>query len=351
MPNLEALRSVALLSILAVGCGDAKGDSNRVTGGVSRPGTNTGTGFFVSDGTIYDANGIEFVIRGLNHTHWWGENAFEAIPHIASAGPNAVRTVFGDAMGAATASQKRDVVQAYVDHGIVPVVEHHGATCETDGASLQSVVDVWLEPDNTAWLKEFERTVILNIANEWGPETIVWRDEYVTAVARLRAAGVKNLLLIDAGQCGQVAETITSWGREIFESDPERNVAFSVHMYTYWVDPGDPSVATWTALQPYDTDAQLGALVATGLPVVVGEFSWQASNSVPYTTRRAMQAYEAHHVGWLAWSWNQNSDPLLDMATGFQYRSTADLTEFGDLVVNDPEVGLKALATRATVFR
>ena len=32
---------------------------------VARPAYNTGTGFFVLNGNVYDANGNEFVIRGI----------------------------------------------------------------------------------------------------------------------------------------------------------------------------------------------------------------------------------------------------------------------------------------------
>ena len=73
-------------------------------------------------------------------------------------------------------------MQRYINEGIVPIVEDHMATSQTDAASLQSVVDRWLLPDNLAWLKQYERQVILNIANEWGPDSTVWRDQYEIAI-------------------------------------------------------------------------------------------------------------------------------------------------------------------------
>lgn len=334
----------------ATGTGGVPGSGGATGTGVSRPASNTGVGFFALGSKIYDANGAEFVIRGINHTHWWGSNDVEAIPYIANAHPNTVRAVFGDGMGATTPDAKRAVAQAYIDHGIAPMVEYHSGTCKPDASYLQSIVDMWVDPANVAWLNALERYTILNIANEWGPNSTVWRDAYIDAVARLRAAGIKNLLVIDSGECGQVAETVTTWGRQIFDADPEKNVAFSVHMYTYWRDPGDPTVGSWGGLQPYDMNAELDALVGTGLPIIVGEFSWDPSDSVTYSTRPALKLYESHHVGWLAWSWNQNQDPLLDLVTGYTYAADTDLTAFGKLIVTDPEVGLKALATPATVF-
>lgn len=38
--------------------------------GVARPSYNTGTGFFVKGNRLYDANGVEFRIRGVNKCHY-----------------------------------------------------------------------------------------------------------------------------------------------------------------------------------------------------------------------------------------------------------------------------------------
>jgi mannan endo-1,4-beta-mannosidase len=319
--------------------------------GVPRPPGNTGKGFFVKDRTIYDANGVEFRVRGLNHTHWWGQNNEAAIPHVARTGANTVRVVFGSGMGASTPAARRSVVEAYLSRGIVPMVDQHDGTCKTDVSLLEGIVDFWTNPEDRAWLVEHERRVILNIANEWGPTDSVWRDAYINAIARLRAAGINALLVVDAGECGQSAGVLLRHAREVFESDPQKNVAFSVHMYTYWVDAGSPKARTWSPTLPYDMDQTLAALDAQGLAHLVGEFSWQgASDLVWYTTKTAMQLYERYQMGWLAWSWNQNSDPQLDMVKGYTYDSAADLTAFGALAIDDPEVGLKALARPATVF-
>ena len=54
----------------------------------------------------------------------------------------------------------------------------------------RETVDNWLDPGNVSWLQQYEREVILNIANEWGPAwsstNHVWRDSYITQVQRLR---------------------------------------------------------------------------------------------------------------------------------------------------------------------
>jgi mannan endo-1,4-beta-mannosidase len=319
--------------------------------GVPRPSWNTGKGFFVTGGKVYDANGVEFRMRGVNHTHWWGGTNEQAIPYISNANANASRAVFGPGGGATTPAQRESIVRQYIAHAIVPVVDYHNATCDESPASVEAAVDLWVGPDK-AWLQSLERYVVLNITNEWGPNSTVWRDAYIAAVARLRQAGVKNLLMIDAGgACGQLAESIEAWGNAVFDSDPEKNIVFSVHQYGFWVDPGSPKAGTWDGRQPYDIDAELTRLQATGLALVVGEFSWSAFNQVTYTTRAALAAYEKHGVGWLAWMWNNpGGDATVNMAVTNVYDTSADLTEFGRLLVEDGTLGMKAIARRATIF-
>jgi mannan endo-1,4-beta-mannosidase len=320
-------------------------------GGVQRPAGNTGKGFFVRDSKIYDANGAEFRIRGLNHTHWWGTNNEAAIPHIANTGANAVRVVFGSGMGASTPSARRAVVESYLAENIVPVVDQHDGTCQTDVGYLNNIVNFWTNPEEKAWLVDHEREVILNVANEWGPSNEVWRDAYINAIGQLRAAGINNMLVIDAGECGQSADVVLAHAKAVFDSDPQKNVAFSVHMYSYWVDAGNPVAGTWSATAPYDMDKTLSAMHDLGLAWVVGEFSWEAASSlVWYHTKAAMSLYEKYGIGWLAWSWNQNSEPLLDIVHDYTYDSESDLTDFGNLLVHDADVGLKALAEPATIF-
>src|SRR5579863_6940294 len=62
-----------------------RNESNRVP--AARPSYNTGNGFFVLNGKLYDANGYEFRVRGVNRVHWDSNSA----AGIAKSGANAVR--------------------------------------------------------------------------------------------------------------------------------------------------------------------------------------------------------------------------------------------------------------------
>ncbi len=324
---------------------------------IARPADVPGTGFFVANGKVYDANGYEFLLRGFNHTtrHGNGTRNLNAINEFDKTGANAVRTTFGTFGVGTTPTQRKSIVEQYLSQGIIPIVEDHSATNGTSASQLQTIVDRWLQPDNVKWLKQYEDNIILNIANEWGPNTSLWRDSYISNIARIRAAGINAMIMVDAGQSGQSIYTIQQWARDILDADPNHNVVFSIHMYGYWRTEGATDIGTWNATtgSPWDISTEILKVKAAGIPLVVGEYSTDLNVNVPYDTRRAMQIYTDAGVGSLGWSWNQNSDPTFDMlarTAGWNYDSDSDLNAFGNLVINDPVLGLKQLARPSTVL-
>src|SRR5688572_8698187 len=51
-------------------------------------------GFHVSDGRLLDANGKDFVLRGVNHAHtWYPTRTPQALKDIKALGANSVRVV------------------------------------------------------------------------------------------------------------------------------------------------------------------------------------------------------------------------------------------------------------------
>lgn len=338
---------------------------------VTRPSYNTGTGFFVSGSGVYDANGEPFIIRGFNQNHWWGsptENT-AAIAQGARTGANAVRAVFFKDLGTPTASgsdtpaERKAVVEQYLANNIVPIVEDHAATenennAINDPAALAKIVDNWLDPANLSWLKLYERQTILNITNEWGPawasNNHVWRDSYITQVQRLRTAGVNNLIMIDAGGWGQDINTLKFDAASVLNADPQHNIVFSIHIYGAWrteersfdVGSGIFSVAN-----------EFSALRTAGLPFVLGEFAGESFDAAPYRTRRVLEIANQLGVGYMGWGWANVGETLSmikDVPTtpnvDYQYNTNADLSAWGDAIINDPDYGIKATAKRATIF-
>jgi hypothetical protein len=332
------------------------------TTGEARPAASRGAGFFVKNGKVYDKHGVEFVIRGLNHSHAWGhqDNAMRAIPEFTEMGANAVRVVFMPNIGQGTTpAGRRAVVETYLANGLVPIVEDHRTTCSDDPATLRAAVDDWLLPENQAWLKQYEDRVILNIGNEWmntSWDHDLWVTEYSAAISRLRAAGLHHLIMVDAGgACAQNPRSVRDRGQDIVDADPEHNVMFDVHMYSYWRS-DMTGVGAWNDNglgSPWNIEAELQAIHDRGLALVVGEVGYDTSPQVGYETRPALQTFKDMGIGFLAWSWNSNSDNTLDLSTdnmGWRYDSSADLTAGGRLFIEDPQLGLQATAQSSTAF-
>jgi len=312
---------------------------------VSRPAYNTGKGFFVSEGKLYDPSGHEFRIRGVNRAHFDSPSQ----PGISRSGANAVRLLlYKPSFGAAT--YVRVLQSQHVDYGEVPIPgmalfpDNAKTSCNTSRSELSSGVAWWAA--NVRAFARLDPSMILNIANEWGPaNSAMWRDAYIAAVSTLRAAGYRSPLLIDAGGCGQDAEEILRYALAVYASDPQKNVLFSYHDYS--------------PVSSLDYFPQLAQLASQGVVVVIGEFGPGRDigpSPTLLTPRQVITAAEANGLGWLAWAWDDNNLPngasndswfsMTYKGPGL-YEVPADLTQYGKEIVLDPTYGLKALAKPA----
>lgn len=314
---------------------------------VARPSYNTGTGFFVVGSKLYDANGVEFRIRGVNKLHWDGSS-----PGIPKTHANTVRWVIDFKQSTAT---NLALMKWTTDNHMVPMPGNWDGTCIDSTTTLTTMVDAWVA-QASAW-KTIDSQMILNIANEWGPDNnTAWRDAYITAIARLRSAGYLCTISVDSGGCGQDNDDLTKYAQAVFDSDPQKNIIFDQHVYGNFYD---PSTASWQT----DFITSMDKLVATGLPIVLGEFG-PGRNIGPSPTMmtpgRIIQAAEARGFGWLAWAWDDPDgkwatppgadDTWFALSVLGDYNTSADLTLFGKDVVENPTYGLKILAKPATIF-
>ncbi|HEX4516130.1 MAG TPA: hypothetical protein VH054_21430, partial [Polyangiaceae bacterium] len=212
---------------------DASTDASDAATTATRPSYNTGTGFFVSNGKLYDANGHEFVLRGVNRNHYDSPSA----AGLAKSNANAVRTFVETNYGQTWAGLASIVQNDLVANKIVPIITAPsttggtGTSCNTDDATLTDVVtNSWVATAST-WMA-FDKYSLVNIANEWGPaSSTAWRDAYVTAVGALRGAGYLGTLLVDAGGCGQDLDDLATYSKAIIDADPQHNVMFGLHLY------------------------------------------------------------------------------------------------------------------------
>ncbi|MBV8147333.1 MAG: cellulase family glycosylhydrolase, partial [Gammaproteobacteria bacterium] len=335
---------------------------------VARPSWNSGSGFFVYNGKLYDPNGNEFRIRGVNLTHFDSNSS----PGIVKAQANTVRygmylintapatpnaAIY--ASGAATQYVANGVFTIIADFYTTPGDGASPVTGNTNPTVLADIVSWWVA--NEASFAPLMDRIAINIANEWGPaDSTVWRDSYITAIARLRAAGYSCPLVIDSGSWGQDPQDFLNYGQAVLDSDPQKNVIFSLHIYSDFYDSGGGVSKTYNT-QP-DLQPVTDALVASGLPIIYGEFGPGRNLNGPPTLiapARVIAIAEAAGFGWMPWSWDSNNlgggaSNNSSFSMTFQgpglYSTPAALTWYGlDMALN-PAHGWNALASPAPVF-
>ncbi|MEU4528473.1 cellulase family glycosylhydrolase [Micromonospora ureilytica] len=297
-------------------------------------------GFSVADGRLYDANGAEFIMRGVNHAHTWYPQQTSSFADVKALGANTVRVVLssGDRWTRNTSADVANVISLCKANRLICVLEVHDTTGygEQSGAiTLARAVDYWLSLADV--LAGQERYVIVNIGNEpYGNQNYAsWATDNADAIKRLRAGGLTHTIMVDAPNWGQDwSFTMRDNAASVFAADPARNTVFSIHMYGV-----------------FDTAAEisdyLGRFRAAGLPIVVGEFGFNHSDGNP--DEDAILAYsQANGIGWLGWSWSGNGGGVeyLDLATNF---NPASLTDWGQRLFNGVN-GIRQTAREASVF-
>lgn len=314
---------------------------------VARPGYNTGKGFFILDGKLYDSTGNEFIPIGANTAVFWQSetNGMKSFPDMKKAGANCARIVSvtnhpdNSWSWQSSFTKQKACVKACVDNKLIPILEFHDVTCgngydtDAEGKFLKKVVDYWCTPNLVSLCKEYEKYLIVNVANEWGPANVGFRDGYKKAITAMRNAGIKNTILIDAGGCGQNPSTLINYAQELLDFDPEKNILFAIHFYGLWMTK-EKTKQSW---QFYVED-YLQQFKTKKIPVIVGEFGWTGApdNFTLYDPQKIITESNKHGIGWLFWAWNSEPTQIYynivaDYAKG--YTTEADLTEHGKFIV------------------
>jgi mannan endo-1,4-beta-mannosidase len=297
--------------------------------------------FTVSGPRLLDANGNEFVIRGVNNPHvWFPAKSRKALDTLAGLNTNTIRMVW-DTKGKPRKLQKS--LKKCIALGMVPMVELHDATGDTTAEKLMQMVSYYTSDKVKAILLSYEKYLLINIANEWGNHRMsaeYWRDSYRKAVEELRNAGFKTTIVIDAPGWGQNLEPILTYGKELLQADPLHNLLFSVHMYGSWNDP----MKIENELQRAHDDS---------IPLIVGEFGYnfdKGNNNLHCMVDHTaiLRTCNTLNYGYLAWSWtgNNKENAWLNLA---EKRNWKTLTWWGRQVF-EGENGIQKTAKRASVF-
>jgi mannan endo-1,4-beta-mannosidase len=295
-------------------------------------------GFTVSGTKLLDANGKEFIIKGVNvPAIWYIEKSNESLKNIADLKTNCVRIVWSTE---GKADQLEKIIQQCVQLEMIPMVELHDATGSPKAEKLLETVDYYTTTEVKKVLLKYEKYILINLVNEWGNFSTTldyWKDAYMKAISRLRDAGIHTTLVIDATNWGQNYQSVLQYGKTLLDHDPYKNILFSVHMYYFW---NNPKVV----------EKGLQELHDASLPLVVGEFGYNfknGDNNLKCTVDHTVVLRKCIELGYgyMPWAWagNNNENAWLDLS------DWTKLTWWGKEVFEGPN-GITATAKKASVF-
>ena len=299
------------------------------------------SGFYVSGRYLLDANGINFIMRGINHGHNWFPDETSSFANSKAKGANTVRVVLSSGLlwPKNSASDVANVINLCKTNKLICVLEVHDTTGYGEpgntAATLVDAVNYWKEIQSV--LTGQEAYVIINIGNEpyGNTDAVNWIDDTKNAIVEMRNAGFQHMLMVDAPNWGQDWESVMrDNAASVFASDPQQNTVFSIHMYGVYE-------------QAADIENYLLSFVNAGLPLVIGEFGHLHSDGDP--DEDAIMSYaQAHGIGYLGWSWSGNccGGEYLDLVVNFDPNQ---LTPWGARLINGPN-GIMQTSQEASVY-
>lgn len=255
---------------------------------------------------LYSPCDERIVLMGPNRmVYWVDRTGLSSFTEIAKTGANTVRIVWTTK---GTAAELDRVLKNARQQKLLPIVELHDAT--GDWSKLTDLVDYWVRPEIAATLARHQAYTIVNIGNEVGDDKVTLAEYiagYSRAIKRLRAAGYKTPLMIDAPDWGKDIDTLQQAGPDLIAADPEHNILLSVHMW-------------WPQMWGYSAERvrrEIVEFVESGLPLVIGEFGnrWDDTEGGQIPYRTIIKTALEFDIGFLPWSWGPGNKPQkhLDM--------------------------------------
>ncbi len=327
--------------------------------------------FQVSGKNLLAPNGENFIIRGINYPildhgdiDFTNHSQFEYyIDQAAMTGANAIRISWNTdgvhwrdntATGGAPGTLNSYITNGHLDallsycesKHLVTILDIHDLTCSDDWAAFNSIViPFWQSNAVQTLIANHQANLIINLSNEtgivrWGPGSQAtaltnYTIIYIDAIQSLRSLGINVPIMIDAPDCGQSSSEMLSVSESINAADSLHNVIFSAH--AYW----GGYATTLSEIQTKLDEAQ-----NTNVCFVLGEIANNQDNNtcgdldLSAIYPLVLQEACTRNIGWLAWTYELDCSATRQMTTDGNF---ANLTAYGNDIVNNPNYGLKSI--------
>lgn len=299
-------------------------------------------GFHISGTKLLDANGKQFVIRGVNHTFAAHVDQLPALDEMKKAGANTVQVeISGGRNANVTVSDVKAIIARCKQDKLICVLEDtdtggYGESGQTGAVTMATAAGYWLSLKPA--LTGQEPYVILNIGAMPEGSTLAssWTADAVAAVKKLRAGGLRHALLVSGPDYGEDSSGVMrTHSPEVLAADPQHNTGFAVSMYAQY-----QSAAAITSY--------VSAYQVKNLLLVIGQFSWTYLPWGDVDEADIMAYAQQKNVGWLAYAWSGSSTEraYADMVLNW---NPALQTPWGGTVITGAN-GWQATSKQASVY-
>jgi mannan endo-1,4-beta-mannosidase len=285
-------------------------------GGPSTPPPSTaGTGVYQTNGRFLDDPcGEPVVVRGVEQMFWratWIKPSF--VGEIAKTGANAVRVLSQitaptpDGSPPFDLAETEQLIQAVIAEKMMVDIAVNG------GADSS----IYLRADVKALIQKYEKYLTIHAMGESYVDTdAAWATEAKAVVASMRSAGYKAPLYLLPTNAGRNLRAILTYGQEILDSDPLKNVVFGWQAY-------------WGSSNYYQNlfkmtlaEAMVKVKDAT-FPIQVGlEKTTDPGETMNYSA--VMADAQTHQIGWAWWDWRMSVDNLTTDGTFGHWAATGE---------------------------
>ena len=285
---------------------------------------NNNSQFQIIGTKIYDPNGQEFIVKGINMFAWEGLSQVDSL--VNHWGFNTIRVpnyLLGSYEqphpAADNYGNNHQIVDAFTSQGSVVIFDAHdriGGYYENN--EWEILKDYWRD-----MAREFKdnSNVWFNLHNEPGNATAnpeKWVNYHRELIDIIRSEGANNLIIVDGEAWGQDfhTQTIANYAQEVL--DKNQNVLFSIHAYEQWNN--------------NDIASYLDELYVRDIPVIIGEYGTEnEGQSTLDATVQTIAATQDREIGRITWEANLTTGDTQD----FNGTNPEVLTDLGAIVWED----------------